>query len=227
MEGRSAPLLRLHPDAPAVGLDNGAADRQAQPHALSLGRGERAEDLIDHAGVDAGTRVRHGDADEAGFGAATGYDEMPQRRIGHRLHGVANQIDQHLFDLDAVGQHGRGLRVQVKPNSHAPVARIHQAEIAGRSDQDRQILDRLLDLAPGDEVAQPAHDLSRAQSLKHGVVESFPNIGNIGLFEIVDQITHALCVVDHRRQRLSQLMGQCRRHGAHGAHSRHMDQLRL
>ncbi|RYZ07891.1 MAG: PAS domain-containing sensor histidine kinase, partial [Comamonadaceae bacterium] len=97
----------------AVLLHHRAAQAQAQAHAFGLGGEERREQLRGHLVRDAGADVGHGKLQPAAAAArAAGPHLQQQRRLDrarlvHRLHRVARQVQQHLFDHRAIAQHAR------------------------------------------------------------------------------------------------------------------------
>ncbi len=79
---------------------------------------------------------------------------------------IADEVDQHLLDLDAVGQHQIGRADRAGTDTAMPrFLRAHQRQRAGLLDQLGQVLDPALALAARDELAQPANDLPGAQRL--------------------------------------------------------------
>src|SRR5262249_10805213 len=98
-------LVLLHPQPPAMGFDDGAANGQAQAHSIFLRRVEGVEDprgelnaaaAIADLGPDHIPRPAHAD---------------PQRPVAHgrvhRIHAIADEIDENLLDLHAIEGEGR------------------------------------------------------------------------------------------------------------------------
>src|SRR5919109_1609610 len=115
VENRTTLGRRLHPDLPAVRFDDGAADRETEPHALALGRHERLEQMSRHLGRQSATGIGHAHLRHA-VAAGDGRDlELARARyLEHDLDRVADQVDQHLLDLDAVGQNDVRGRIEAE-----------------------------------------------------------------------------------------------------------------
>src|SRR6266545_7788360 len=73
---RSTAGIRLHRDLSAVGLDNGAADRQADPHAVALVGDKGLEELRHQFRRDPGPGVGHADGDHLVVAGRGGDDEL-------------------------------------------------------------------------------------------------------------------------------------------------------
>src|SRR5215475_16116029 len=130
-EDGAAARAVLDPDPAAMRLDDGAADREPESHALALGGDEGLEQVRGHLGRQ--SRPGIGDADlRHVVGRRDGGDLEPALacRLDHDLDGVANEVDQHLLDLDAVGEHQVGLGIEPEGDGNAPLARAHQRQRA-------------------------------------------------------------------------------------------------
>src|SRR5438445_12699597 len=98
-EGGPFALLALHVDRPAVFRHDLVYDAQAQPRSLPrpLRREERVVDLVQHRLGDSAAGVR----DRGNHILTTDAGGHAQASLGlPRLHGVAEQVDEHLGALD-------------------------------------------------------------------------------------------------------------------------------
>src|SRR2546426_4994411 len=105
-EGGPSPLLALHVDRSSVFRHDLVYDAQAQPRSLPwlLRREERVVDLVQHRLGDSAAGVRdRGDHVLALDAGGQAQDALAV----HRLHGVAEQVDEYLIDLDPAGPEPR------------------------------------------------------------------------------------------------------------------------
>src|SRR2546427_1724554 len=105
-EGGPFPLLALHVDRTPVFRHDLVHDAQAQPRSLPrlLRREERVVDLVQHRLGDSAAGVR----DLADHVLALDAGGQAQDALAvHRLHGVAEQVDEYLIDLDPAGPEPR------------------------------------------------------------------------------------------------------------------------
>src|SRR5262245_28250990 len=68
-ENRAAARVWLRPDAPAMGFDDGATDREADAHTIAFRGHKRLKQLLHHVGPDAAAGIRHADRDDTIAGA--------------------------------------------------------------------------------------------------------------------------------------------------------------
>ena len=97
--------LRLQPDPAAEERDETAAQGQTETRALLLRRSaspllERLEDALAVLGRDARAVVAHGDLDVPPDPARADRDVAT---VGRELHRVAQQVHEHLLELQLVG----------------------------------------------------------------------------------------------------------------------------
>src|SRR5262245_21445663 len=78
-EYRAAAGALVHPDLSAMGLDDGAADREPQAHALLLGGDEGLEEMRPDLGREAGPRI--GDTDLHGVAEQLAFDRELARTL--------------------------------------------------------------------------------------------------------------------------------------------------
>src|SRR5262245_13634000 len=101
-------VVRLGPQVSLMFLNDGAAHREPDPHALGLRRVERIEQLVDVLNREPDTSVPNGDAD-AIVPVARSVDQQLPGTItnrSHRVQSVAEQVQNHLLELSAVtGDH--------------------------------------------------------------------------------------------------------------------------
>ena len=179
MKDRAARRVRLDPNAAAMRLDDGARNRQADAHALPLGGDKWLEQLLGDFRRDAGAGVGHADPHhDRRQPAATEMARSRGLRCFHRFHGVADQIEQHLLDLDFVGQHQRRCSDRTgsctrMPRSLTPTS----AKRARLLDQLGDAFDPALAFAARDEIAQAADDLAGAHRLVGGLVQRVAHHG--------------------------------------------------
>ena len=124
-EDRPRPRVRLDPDPAAVGLDDGARDREADPIPCALVVMKGWKSWSATSGLmpwPVSLTQTSTMSSAAGRGAD---DQLAARRVLHRLDGVADQVQRHLLDLHLVGQHqvdaaGRSRSAARTPRSLAP-----------------------------------------------------------------------------------------------------------
>src|SRR5208282_2753979 len=226
-EGRAPSRVRLRPDFSAMRFDNGAADRQTDAHAVRLRCDERLEQLGgDFLGY-ARPRIGHGNLHHVLADGGQGHCQLAARGVLHRIHGVAKQVHEDLLHLDTIDEHPIHLRVDRHLDPDAALVDADQGQRARFLDQLPDALHSPLGLAPRDEVAQMADDLARPRGLLGALHERIldrlePRIG-----ACLEQPARTSEVVADGGERLVELMGECRRHLAHGRQARQMHQLRL
>src|SRR5687767_9427899 len=112
VERAPAPFLALHPDAPAVGLDDELAERQAEPRAADA-RDVGCPDLLelpeDQLVVlrrNAWAIVRHGEEHSI---TIFSHREVQRHGVRGMRQGILDQIADHALDERAVGVEHRGV----------------------------------------------------------------------------------------------------------------------
>src|SRR5262249_49557191 len=174
-KNRSTAGIGLHRDLSTMGLDNGAADRQADTHAVTLVGDKGLEELRHHFLRDPGPGVGHADGDHIVIAGSGGNNELASLRRLHGLDGIAQQVQQNLLDLHLVDKDEIDGRVELKPNRNALILGSDQRQGAGLLNELLDAFDPTLAVAPPDEFTQATDDLSRAQSLiarlVHGIAQ--------------------------------------------------------
>jgi hypothetical protein len=146
--------------------------------------------------ADAAPRILDAEADHAAVGRRGADDEHAQARLRHRIDRVADEVHQHLLDLDAVDEDPRGGGVEQDLDVDAVLARPDECEGVRFVDQARQILHPPLGRAVRDEVAQAPHDLAGAHRLAGGVVESLANHPQrLGVGRLGQQVPRRLAII--------------------------------
>src|SRR5580704_62628 len=105
-KGRPGMSAANHSEAATMRFDYRAADREPHSHAERLGRDERLEYGVRHLGGDPGSGIDHGDLDGLFAVVPDLDDDRSSRAVRrfHRIHRVAEQVQQHLLNLNSVGQ---------------------------------------------------------------------------------------------------------------------------
>ena len=132
---------RFEPDAAAMSLDDRPADRQADAHPALLGRDKRLKQLGRDGFADPPplssmlTRMKSG-----GSGAVWNC-EASHRAVHHGVDCIADQVDEHLLNLDAVDEHLIGVRVELDVHFNAMLVRTDQSERIRLRDEPCKALD--------------------------------------------------------------------------------------
>ena len=145
----------------------------------------------------------------------------------HGLERVAEQVDQHLLDLDPVHQHLIVPRVQIEPKLHALLAGAGETERAGFLDQLGKAFDAFLGFSSGHEITKPPDDLPGADRLFGGTVQRAFNLCNVGIAAGAQQTARTLHIVADRGERLIELVRKRRRHLSHRTQARDVDEFGL
>jgi hypothetical protein len=124
-----------------MGIDDRPADRESHAHALGLGGEQRIENAIGGSGIEADAGILDGNERFAVFGRLQRNPQIASAvgDIAHRLNTVSDQIEQHLLQLNSVGQDWpiAGEKLDVK---HNPAAFQFAAE------DGQNLLDRVVDI---------------------------------------------------------------------------------
>src|SRR5690606_3220917 len=215
-------------DAPAVAVDEVAADRQPDAHAIGLGGAERLKQAALDLVGEAGAGIRDDDLDLTWAGALRLQrdDPLVTLETGQGIDGIADQIDDHLVNLHLVDQHLRQPRRQLRVHRDALVARADDREPARLLDHAVDVLARTLGLTGGHEAAQSVDDLAAAARLADRLVHQLADLLRLGLASL-EQPPARLDIVHDGGERLIQLVGKAGGHLAHDAEARHLQQLGL
>src|SRR5437868_12171569 len=103
-ENRSAAGIGFTFQPTTMRLDDRAANRQAETHAVRFCRDERLEEVIGYCFGNAWPAVENRDLDGLIVEQCRPYLEFAPSIPGHRLDRVAHQIDEDLLDLHPVGK---------------------------------------------------------------------------------------------------------------------------
>ena len=142
-KGGALPLRAHDADAPAKPLHDPVDDREAKARALdTLGRKERVEDLVVQARRDPPSRVADPEFDPLPA-HRIGHrrpDETQRAALGHRIHGVQDQVGDGLPDLRLRPEHRRQDpdlpdRVDGAPLLGGSILPTVTAELQGLQDQ--------------------------------------------------------------------------------------------
>src|SRR6516164_9645685 len=191
---RSAVGIGLHNDLSAVGLDNGAADRQADTHAVALVGDKGLEELRHQFLRDPGPRVGNADGDHVVVAGSGGNDELASLRRLHGLDGIAQQVQQNLLDLHLIDEDEIDGRIELKPDTHPLILGSDQRQGAGLLNELLDAFHPTLAIAPPDEFAQATDNLARAQSLIAGPVQGIAQQVQTFLATTFEQSSRALHV---------------------------------
>src|SRR5499427_486012 len=191
---RSAGGIGLHRDLSAVGLDNGAADRQADTHAVALVGDKGLEELRHQFLRDPGPGVGNADGDHVVVAGGGGNDELASLRRLHGLDGIAQQVQQNLLNLHLVDKDEINSGVELKPHTYALILGSDQRQGACFLDELLDAFDPTLAVAPPREFAQATDDLSRAQSLIARFVHGISQQAQAVLATAFEQASRALHV---------------------------------
>src|SRR5262245_5452889 len=193
---RSAGRIGLHRDPSTVCLDNGAADRQANTHAMTLISDKWLEELRSQFRWDARARISYADGDHIVVGGRRGNDKLASWRGRHCLDGISQQVEQHLLNLHPVDQDEIDAGLELKSYLKILIFRSDQRQGAGLFDEFFDALHPALAIAARHEIAQATNDLARAQSLVTSFVHSIAEQTQAVLGTTLEQALRTLHVCD-------------------------------
>ena len=126
-------------------VDDPLCDRQADPEAVRLGRHEGSEQRVHDFRRQAGSRVADRDFDGGGRDRAS----IVIRRlaggvVGQRVHGVPQQIDEHLHQEHRIAVDDARSRRQIEGRLDLPLPHVvgneGEALVDDRAEVDRRLL---------------------------------------------------------------------------------------
>src|SRR4051794_30621151 len=103
-EHRAALWVGSRPDVPAMRLDDRPTDRETHPHAVRLGRHKRLKQPAGPIRRQARPGIRNTDFDQTQLFERRRQGDLPPRAPLQRFGGIADQVHQHLLDLNPVDQ---------------------------------------------------------------------------------------------------------------------------
>src|SRR3984957_3202752 len=169
----STPGIRLRRQLAVVRLDNRPRNRQSQPHAIVFIRDEWLKQPAGNIVGNSTPNIGDGDLDHVVIESPRRQGDLPRFLIGHRLKRIADQVDDHLLDLNAVRQYRPGALIEFNPQSDLLRSDATQYEGTGFLDQRSKRLRSLFRLAPADQLADAADDFAGPQRLPNGLFGDF------------------------------------------------------
>ena len=102
-------VVRLRPETAMMSLDDGTADGEPDPHAVGFRCVEGVEQLVHVLRVDAHAGIPHAHAHTIAVLAFGSDQQLPRAivHVNHRVAGVAEQVQDHLLELDPIAGDGR------------------------------------------------------------------------------------------------------------------------
>ena len=101
-------------DLATMRLHDRAAYGQADAQALAFRAVERGEKLLGRGRVDPRPAIADGDFAQVVRYRRSGDDDPSIRHGLHRFDGVADQVDQHLLDLDRIDKDAARVRIEIE-----------------------------------------------------------------------------------------------------------------
>ena len=210
-----------------MGLDDGAADRQADADAVRLGRVERLEHLLDALRIEPAAGIAHLNQDDV-RAVVPRHDRQEARAVADGAHGldrIHDQVEEHLLQLDPVARHARQRPVELRPPRDAVAARL---VLRQREHFQELLVDVQAVLAHHLALRQRADardDVARALAVGRDVVERRPRFRDVG--RIGGEPARARAGAgDHPPQGLADLVGDRGGQLAERRQPRHVRELR-
>ena len=203
------------------------ADGQAKPHAVRLGADESLEQPLRHVRRKAGATVLDRDLNEAIARRSGRNAQSPHRTVLHGLDRVANEVEYHLLDRDAIDQDAVDRRIELDLPRDPTLAHANHSQRARLVHDALEALDPPLALAPRDKVAQPPDDLAGAHRLLRAILHRLADDRQGLLVRIFEELLGCLDIIGDGRQRLVQFVGDGSGERAHRRHARDMRQCLL
>src|SRR6476659_571837 len=176
-KGRAAGGVGARSNLSAMGLDNGAGNRQADAHAVAFVGDEGLEQMSRYVRRNPRAGVRDADSEHTVLVGGGRNRELAPLRGFHGFDGVAQQVEQNLLNLHLVGEDEVDGGVELKTHPNALILGADESQSAGFLDELLDAFDPALALSARHELAQAADDLTRAQSLLRGLVHGIAKQG--------------------------------------------------
>src|SRR6478752_514421 len=160
-KSRAASGVGVRSDVAAMGLDDGAGNRQADAHTMALVGDEGLEQMRSYVRRNPRAGVSNADGEHAILvGGGRNRELAPVRRL-HRLDRVPQQVEQNLLNLHLVGEDEVDGGIELKPYPNALILGADESQSACLLDKLLDAFDPALTLAARHELAQAADDLTR------------------------------------------------------------------
>src|SRR3954468_11723690 len=129
-ESGTRTIVRLRPQAAVMLLDDRAADRQPDAHAVALRRVKGVKQSVHALAIDAHAGVAHAHAHMIGVLALGDDTQAPLAivHVAHRVAGVPQQVENDLLKLDPVASEGREILSEFRLQSDAVSLKIAQRQ---------------------------------------------------------------------------------------------------
>src|SRR5258706_15905542 len=165
-EARSSALIRGKPYPAAMSLDDRLTDRQAHPHPGLFRRHEGLEQAAGYIFGQTGTVIRNRTFHEISLGGRRRNDQHRSCRCMHRLDGIADEIYEHLLDLNLVDRDSSQRRIEFEIDFDISLSGADQAESNRLLHDFVEAFARAHGLPLLDEIAQAPDDLAGASRLR-------------------------------------------------------------
>src|SRR5215472_15989384 len=175
-EGGTGTVVSLCPQTPMMSLDDATTDREPDAHAVGFRCVEGVKQLAHVLGGDAHAGIPHIHAHTIDV-LAFGYDHQLPRAIvhvNHRVGGVAQQVQDHLLQLDSVAGDGREVLGELGLKDHPVSLEVAQRQ---RYDLARDLVEvqRLGPvLVPAEQRTQPCDHIGGSDAIANGPPGGFP-----------------------------------------------------
>ena len=114
------------PKTPVVPFDDRAADGEPDSHAIALRRVERLEQSFGSFGPEADAGIAHGEANLPVFVTVGPNQQKPRTVVdgAHRIRGIAQEVHDHLLELDTIAGDQRQFVGQFGAQHHSTALQI-------------------------------------------------------------------------------------------------------
>jgi hypothetical protein len=171
-------FIRIRPQPPPMGIDDGPADRQPHPHAAGFRGVERFENAIDMLRIDARTGIANRDENAISLGFLGTDQQLSRPRLDrtHCFDCVEHQVQDDLLQLNTVSLDG---------SPPFGKAGLDRDPILGdcASPQYNHLIDRVIEIKTGfsrrrfpDVITYPVDDFSGSIRIAYDTGKRLPDL---------------------------------------------------
>src|SRR5205823_3933245 len=123
-------IVWLCPETAVMSFDDGAADGEADTHAVAFRCVEGVKQLVHALGVDAHAGIPHAHTHTVAFVPFGSDQQLPRAIVDthHRVGGVAEQVQDDLLELDSIAGDGREIVGELRLKSDAVSLKVTQRQ---------------------------------------------------------------------------------------------------